>query len=296
MKKQMQQLGNEESITFFIALVSTTHIMTLQMKKLFFPLLLLTTALPVFAQHRLEKLWESDSITLKGPESALFDPMNNFLYVSSMGSGSIVIMGHDGKIINKEWMSGLKSNMGSAMFNGLFYTTEPSGIAVIDLKKVAVIKHIAIDNLGMLNDVAVDRKGIVYTSDTRTGKVYRIEDNKATIYLENIPGANGLLCINDDLYVVSTNAVQKVNSKKEVTRVADGFDNGLDGIVMVAPNEFVISNYTGILYYVKADGSKEILLDSRGNLMANDISYDDNTHTLYVPAFNKNRIIAYQLK
>jgi hypothetical protein len=66
---------------------------------------------------------------------------------------------------------------------------------------------------------------------------------------------------------------------------------------MVAANEFVISNYKGILFYVKADGTKQVLLDTRANrIMSNDISYDSKTKTLYVPSFGTNRVIAYQLK
>ncbi|GAB2606542.1 hypothetical protein GCM10027190_62500 [Spirosoma areae] len=66
---------------------------------------------------------------------------------------------------------------------------------------------------------------------------------------------------------------------------------------MVAENEFIISNYKGILYYVKVDGTKQLLLDSRANrIMANDISYDSKTKTLYVPSFGTNRISAYKVK
>lgn len=267
------------------------------MKKLFILLLVLAAGLPVMAQHRLQKLWESDSVTLKGPESALFDPASRMLYVSSTGAGSVVIMGLDGKILNKQWIGGLRGNMGSALYKGRFYTTGPTGVTVIDAEKASVITYIPIDSIGMLNDVAVDRKGVVYVSDTRKGKVYRIEDDKAVLYLENMPGANGLLTSNDDLYVITTSAVHKVNAKKDITKIADGFENGLDGIVPIAPDEFIISNYTGMLYYLKADGTKEMLLDTRADhLMANDISYDSKTKTLYVPAYNRDRIIAYQLK
>jgi hypothetical protein len=39
------------------------------------------------------------------------------------------------------------------------------------------------------------------------------------------------------------------------------------------------------------------MLDSRANrIMANDISYDSKTKTLYVPSFATNRIIAYKVK
>ena len=62
------------------------------MKKLFLAVVALFVSFSSFAQHSLEKLWESDTLTLKGPESALFDPNSNSLYVSSMNAGSVVIM------------------------------------------------------------------------------------------------------------------------------------------------------------------------------------------------------------
>lgn len=253
--------------------------------------------LPLLAQHRLEKLWESDSITLKGPESALFDPTSKSLYVSSMNAGAIVRMALNGTIIKSDWITGLNSNKGSALFNGLLYTAETAAVAVIDVTKAEIVKRIPIEGAVMLNDLAADSKGVIYVSDTRTGKVYRIEGDKPALFLEGIPGANGLLTVNNDVYVAGSTTFQKVNTSKETTKIADGFESGLDGIVMVAPNEFILSNYKGILYYVKADGTHQVLLDSRANrIMANDISYDGTTKTLYVPSFGTNRIIAYRVK
>lgn len=66
---------------------------------------------------------------------------------------------------------------------------------------------------------------------------------------------------------------------------------------IIAANEFILSNYKGMLYYVNADGTIRILLDSRADrIMANDISYNSTTKTLYVPSFGTNRIIAYKVK
>lgn len=267
------------------------------MKQLLLPVMVMLTHSTLFAQHSLEKAWESDSLTLKGPESALYDSGSNSLYVSSMGSGTIVLMDANGKVIRKDWVTGLNSNKGSALFNGLLYTAEASGIAVIDVDKASIVKRIPVEGAVMLNDLAVDSKGVIYVSDTRTGKVYRIEGDKPALYLENIPGANGLLTVNSDLYVVGSTTFQKVNAQKEITKIADGFENGLDGIVMVAEGEFVLSNYKGILYHVKSDGTKQLLLDTRAaGIMSNDISYDSKTKTLFVPSFGTNRIIAYKVK
>jgi hypothetical protein len=267
------------------------------MKRSFLLPIVALTCLPLFAQHSLEKLWESDSVTLKGPESALFDSKSNSLYVSSMSAGTIVRMGLDGKVITKDWVTGLNANKGSALFNGLLYTAEQTGIAVIDVKKASLVKRIPVEGAQMLNDLAMDSKGVIYVSDTRAAKVYKIEGDKPTVYLENMPGANGLLTVNTDLYVLTSTSFQKVNGNKIITIIADNLESGLDGIVMVTENEFILSDFHGILYYVKADGTKQLLLDTRANrTMSNDISYDSRTKILYVPSFSTNRIIAYKVK
>ncbi|NBO49844.1 MAG: hypothetical protein EBU80_08985, partial [Chitinophagia bacterium] len=72
------------------------------------------------------------------------------------------------------------------------------------------------------------------------------------------------------------------------------YENGLDGIVQLSKDEFILSNYRGMIYYVSASGDKQVLLDTRGiKIMANDISYNKKSKTLYVPSFSTNRIIAY---
>jgi len=52
-----------------------------------------------------------------------------------------------------------------------------------------------------------------------------------------------------------------------------------------------------MLHYVKANGTKQLLLDTQANrIMSNDISYDSKTKMLYVPSFGTNRVIAYKVK
>ena len=267
------------------------------MKHLLLSVMVMLIYSTLLAQHNLEKIWESDSVTIRNPESVLYDATSNSLYVSSMGSGSVVRLDNNGMVIKKDLVTGLNSNKGSALFNGLFYTAETSAIAVIDVDKGTIVKRIPVEGAIMLNDVAMDSKGAIYVSDTRAGKVYKIEGDKPIVYLENMPGVNGLLTVNTDLYVLTSTSFQKVDANKVVTKIADGFESGLDGIVMIAENEFIISNYQGILYYVKADEIKQLLIDTRANhIMSNDISYNSKTQTLYVPSFSTNRIIAYKVK
>ena len=267
------------------------------MKKIFLSGIVVLMSSTLFAQHSLEKLWETDSLILRKPESVLYDPVANSLYVSSMGSGSIVRFSTDGKLIKNDWVTGLTSNKGSAIFNGLFYTAETSSVAVVDIAKASVIKHIPVEGSQMLNDLAVDSKGIVYVSDSRGAKVYRIEGDKPTVYLENLTGVNGLLPVNTDLYILTSTSIVKADKDKKLTTIADGFESGLDGIVMVAENEFIISNYKGILYYINADGTRQVLLDTRANgVWSNDIGYDGKTKTLFVPSFGTNQVFAYRVR
>lgn len=249
------------------------------------------------AQHSLEKIWETDTVNFRFPESVLYDAVSSSLYVSCMGPGKIARLGTDGKLIAGDWVTGLHANKGSALYKGFLYTAETSTIAVIDVRNATVIKRIQVEGAVMLNDLAVDAWGNLYTTDTRAGKVYKISGDKATLYLENLPGANGLLTVNSDLYVLTSTSVEKFDSVKTVTHIATGLESGLDGIVMLAENEFIISNYKGILYYLNTDGSRQVLLDSRTNgIMANDISFDSKTSTLFVPSYSTSRITAYKVR
>jgi len=178
----------------------------------------------------------------------------------------------------------------------MLYNAETTSVAVIDIKKGALVKRIPVEDAVMLNDLDVDDNGIVYVSDTRAGKVYKIEKDQVSLYLENIQGANGILTVGQDVYVAGTNIFQKVSANKEITLIGNGYENGLDGIVKLNDDGFILSNYRGIIYYVSPKGEKQILLDTREiKIMANDISFDSKSNTLFVPSFATNRIVAYRL-
>ncbi|MNY83253.1 hypothetical protein D3C86_2258940 [compost metagenome] len=52
-----------------------------------------------------------------------------------------------------------------------------------------------------------------------------------------------------------------------------------------------------MIYYVKADGTTEKLLDtSADKTNSADIGYDPAKKIVYVPTFMKNNVVAYQLK
>ena len=255
--------------------------------------------------HKLVKKWQTDSV-LKTPESVLYDGLNHVLYFSNIGGapdgkngmGSIGKLGPDGKIIELEWIKGLNAPKGLGRYNDILYAADNDEVVVIDIPSGKITKHIPVAGAQLLNDITVDARGIVYVSDTRTGKIHRIEkDGTVSTYLEGIKGANGVLAVGDELCVLGSGNFYKVSKDKKINKVADGMDESTDGIENVSGNDYLVSCWSGIVYYVGADGTKQVLLDTRQQKSNTaDIGYDSKNKIVYVPTFFKNSVAAFELK
>ena len=255
-------------------------------------------------EHKLVKLWQTDTL-LKVPESVLFDAKNQVLYVANIdgqpwekdGKGSVGKVGLDGKIIAVDWVSGMNAPKGMGLYNNNLYVADYDEVLVIDINKGAIIKKIPVEGAQGLNDISIDKKGIVYVSDSRALKVHRIENGVAAVYLENLQGPNGVLAFGDDLYVLDKGGLYKTGKDKSLIKIADGMEGGTDGVENVKGKDFIVSCWAGSIWYVKEDGSKEHLLDTREEKMNTaDIGYDSKKRVVYVPTFWKNSIVAYELQ
>ena len=148
-----------------------------------------------------------------------------------------------------------------------------------------------------LNDITIDSKGNIYVSDSQTKKVHLLKDGKVTTYFENLTGPNGLLAVGSDLLIADSGTLKKLSSDKKITTIAEGMDKSTDGIEQVKPGEYLVSCWAGVVYYVKADGTTEKLLDTTADKTNSaDIGYDAAKKIVYVPTFMKNSVVAYQLK
>jgi len=272
------------------------------MKQLLTALIIVCFTSSLLAQHSLENIWQTDTM-LKNPESVRYDATAKLLYVTNIGvfdkdgTGSISKVGLDGKMISKDWITGLSAPKGIGVYKNKMYVAEQSTVAIIDMAKGSVSERIKIDGAEMLNDVTIDSKGIVYVSDTKKGKVHKIENGKPSLYLDNLKDVNGLLSVGSDLYILADQKLQKADASRKLTFITDGIEGGADGIEMVSDHEFIVTGWEGIVYCVKDDGSKQTLLDSREKkINTADLGYDPVTKTAYIPAMLNNKVFAFTFK
>lgn len=256
------------------------------------------------AQHSLTQLWATEA-TLPVPESVFYSAKNKILYVALIdgkpgekdGKGGIAKVGLDGKIVAKDWITGLHAPKGMGVMGDKLYVADVTDLVEIDLKSGKILKKHPVEGSVFLNDVTIDAKGNIYVSDSSTKKVHMIKDGKVSTFLEGLNGPNGVLAVGSDLLVADAGTLKKVSATKEISVVAEGMDKSTDGIEQVVPGEYIVSCWAGVVYYVKSDGTKQELLNtSADKTNSADIGYDSVKKIVYVPTFAKNGVVAYQLK
>ena len=124
----------------------------------------------------------------------------------------------------------------------------------------------------------------------------KIEKGFVVTLLQNLQGPNGLLAVGSDLLILDKGSLVNLIGG-QLSKVAEGMDPSTDGIEMVKENEYIVSCWSGVIYYVFANGNKQTLLDTRAQkINSADIGYDAKKKIVYVPTFYKNSIVAYELK
>jgi sugar lactone lactonase YvrE len=253
----------------------------------------------------LTKKWETDSV-LTTAESVIYDKTNDVLYVSNIngdptgkdGNGFISKVALDGKITELNWVKGMDAPKGLGIFNGVLFVTDIDRIHEIEIASGKISKTHKAEGAQFLNDITVDSSGKVYASDSNTGIIYVIDGGKLSKFMENVESANGLLAENNQLIVLGFQS-QKLSivdlTTKQVTVKVDSIENG-DGLEAVGDGTYLASSWNGMVTHVSADGTKTVLLDTRADeVNAADIEFIAEKNLLLVPAFFKNKVVAYEL-
>ena len=274
------------------------------MKKTFFISLVLTwISIPTFSQS-LKDAWSTPPV-LKVPESVLYVPETNKLYVSNIngkpaeknGEGFISIMNKKGKITDLKWVTGLNAPKGMDVKGNKLYVSDIDRVAVIDTKTSKVQKYIDVPGAVFLNDVAAGPDGNIYVTDTRQGVIYVLKNDKPEIWSSDkkLKGVNGITVENGELLIGSQGYLLKGNTKTGEISVISEVPIQIDGLIPLGNGKYVVSAWAGqVLYLSPGKEPKELFNSKPLKFHTADMGYIPEKKLLLIPT-STDRVIAKEL-
>jgi len=257
---------------------------------------------------KLEAIFMHETLDLTHCESAVFDKSNTIIYASLIGNreagdGSVATINLDGKIINKTFVSGLNDPKGIAITTNKLYVSDVTDLVEVDLKTGKILKKHTLPSIAFLNDVAIDKEGNVFVSDTRTSEIYKLDtEGKFSLWLADklLDNPNGLLVKNNTMYVASWGSDPKGGrfskidmASKKVDTISSIIGN-LDGIRPFDTESFIISDWnSGNIHLIDKKGATEKLLTVGQSV--GDIAFIKEKNLLLLPMNKQSRLLFYKI-
>jgi hypothetical protein len=220
----------------------------------------------------LEQVWRFEG--LDAPESIALSADGTFLYVSNVagegdakdGNGFVSRVSLDGRMLQPRWAEGLDAPKGLALKGDRLFAADIDQIVELDAASGRVVARHAAPGAKFLNYAAVAPDGTVLVSDSGAKRIYALGGQGAAVWLEHplLEDINGLLPEPERLVVTTMKGRLLVVDwrSKQIEELASGLGNA-DGAVRLAGGDYVVGEWPGRLFRVKADGSHEVLLDTR---------------------------------
>jgi outer membrane protein assembly factor BamB len=253
---------------------------------------------------RLDVDWTLDGFA--NPESVLPAADGRFLYVSNVagegdardGNGFIARISPDGKMLEREWARGLDGPKGLGLHDGTLFVADITRVVALDAATGAERARYDAPGAKFLNDVAVLDDGTVLVSDSGTARIFALRDGRLETWLEHdlLRAVNGLLPERGRLVVTTMQGrLLAVDMQtRAVATLAEGLANA-DGVVALGRGEYLVGEWPGRLFHVRADGTSTTLLDSREQkVYLNDFLRVGDR--LLVPNWEPSRVTAYRIE
>ncbi len=251
---------------------------------------------------KLERLWEMEG--LQTPESIVYDAERNVAYVSNMsgkepGDGFIAKIDIDGKIRQLKWVVGLDNPKGMELYQQFLYVNDEKIIYKIDVTTGKIVeKHQPIGAVS-LNDITVDKDGTVFANDMNGHQIFRLKNGKSDIFWQdrNQGRPNGIWNEPERLLIAMFGtgqflAVDKHTRKSKLLTQSIGRGDGIEGI---GEKDYLITDYTGQIFYFSPIEHLHLLLDSRGQRLTADLEYVASERLVLVPSHANHTIQAFRL-
>lgn len=267
-----------------------------------------------------QEIWSLDGF--QAPESVLLDTERNVLYVSNVGEGGdpsakdgngfISKVSPDGTMQEAEWVTGFDAPKGLTMQGSTLYVTDIDKLIAIDVESGEISGTWTAEGAQFLNDPAVDASGRVFVSDMAIDRLYVLENDALSVFLEDagLQHPNGLYAEEERLVVAAwgqdlqADFTTKVPGRliavdlasKAISDVGSGAPVGnLDGLEADGAGNWLATDWIGgALYRIGADGTAEQLMDL--NAGSADLEFIAAEKLAIVPMMMDGRIVAYRIE
>jgi len=282
---------------------------------IFLALCLVSTS--VLAGPKLKPVWKT-APDLMGPESVIYHPGSDALFVSNVngspdavdGNGFISQLSVDGKILSLHWMDELNAPKGLALIDDYLYVADITELVVIDITNKKIVQRYPAEGAQFLNDVAVDKHDHVYVSDMMTNRIYRLSDGEFKLWFADplLESPNGLLVEHDTLLIGSwgnmtdglatdtPGHLKKIDlNTLEITSLGDKTPIGnLDGVEADGMGNYLVTDWmNGRLLLVSPNGSSETLIEFEQGSADHTVMPEKNL--VIVPMMLQNEVVAFRI-
>ncbi len=254
---------------------------------------------------------------LKMPESVEYDPTRDQFYISNInggvmkqdGNGSIGLLDAHGKLLNVDWVSGLHSPKGLALYSNKLYVADVKQLVVINVDSGKLIARYAADESMVLNGITISKTGTVFVSDWMGNRIYTLDDGELKIWLENteLNSPNGLWVDDNNLYVASwgekpradfttetSGNIKQISLSNKTIKTLPQNNRwiNMDGISRYSKDQWIITDFIkGEVLLLDARGQvKKLLTLKKGSA---DFYYIREKNLLVIPLMMDNQVVAY---
>ncbi len=284
--------------------------------KLFLSLIILLLVISCQKNTLTNEAWENQE-SFQGPESIFYDANSGFIFVSNVngnpdeknGKGYIARLDSNGKTKDEKWIKGLNAPKGLRTDGNTLWVADIDQVVKINIDEGKIEKTIACEGAMLLNDLTVASDGSVYVSDTFASKIFHIENDKASVFMqgEQLDSPNGLFIKDNTLYVASWGLTTDWSTKtpgrvyqidlatKEIKYITPQVVGNLDGIEMTDKGNFLVSDWVaGKIFEIFPNGNIKTLFTGEKGLA--DIGFIQETKQILIPYMIKNKVFTINYK